>query len=64
MGEHAAPWMAYGANRGVSSLTHGHVEARTTANAKERYAFGSPASGADIGEVAHGASDDICCHSI
>ena len=64
VGEHAAPWMAYGANRGVSSLTHGHVVARTTANAKERYAFGSPASGADIGEVAHGASDDICCHSI
>ena len=64
VGEHSVPFIAYGANRGVSSQTHGHTVSRTTpGNVKERFAFGSPASGADIGEVASGV-DDICCHGI
>ena len=66
VGEHASPWLAYGANRGVSSLTHGHTVTRRASpgETKERYAFGSPTSGAEIGEVAAVATDDICCHSI
>ena len=65
VGEHASPFVAYGATRGVSTPTHGFTVSRTSpGNVKERFAFGSPASGADIGEVAHGASDDICCHGV
>ena len=64
MGEHASPFIAYGANRGVSSTTHGHTVSRTSpGNVKERFAFGSSASGTVIGEVASGL-DDVCCHSI
>ena len=64
VGEHASPFIAYGANRGVSTTTHGFTVSRTTpGNVKERFAFGSPASGADVGEVASGL-DDVCCHGV
>ena len=64
VGEHASPFIAYGANRGVSTQTHGFTISRTTpGNVKERFAFGSPASGTDVGEVASGL-DDVCCHGV
>ena len=64
VGEHASPFIAYGANRGVSTTTHGFTVSRASpGNVKERFAFGSPASGADVGEVASGL-DDGCCHGV
>ena len=65
MAEHAAPYVNAGGDRGVSTLTHGHILMRVgPGSTNERFSFTAPYPSADVGEAHNGVWDTICCHGV